>query len=134
MRRPTPISTIKAFIAERDRCRDPGHKTKDVPLHDAFFCNTNSMWDTVSQELKCDAERLCSHRMAVTRTIIALIQTLSGFTVALLVGPEGREGPEGIEEVEHSANADDAKEDESVVVGDPNASDVERAQTAWNKK
>ena len=44
------------------------------------------------------------------------------------------EGPEGIEEVEHSANADDAKEVESVVVGDPNASDVERAQTAWNKK
>ena len=29
-------------------------------LRDAFFCNTNRMWDTVSREVKCEAEPHCS--------------------------------------------------------------------------
>jgi len=46
-----PPLDFEAFIQERDRCRDGSYVSSFYPLREGYFCNTNRMWDRVSQEL-----------------------------------------------------------------------------------
>ena len=63
-----PALTFGEFIQERDRCRDRKYRSDHMLLRDAFFCNTNRLWDTVSREIEDEIElhnKLCKIKVLV---------------------------------------------------------------------
>ena len=53
---PRSALTFGEFVQERDRCRDPKYRSDHMLLREAFFCNTNRLWDTVSREIEDEIE------------------------------------------------------------------------------
>ena len=83
-----PRLNFGAFVAERDRCRDRTYVSDDPILRKGFFCNTNRMWDTVSQELAYATGVGPLYRQEAIATIIVLRMSGSPRNDQLMSGSE----------------------------------------------
>ena len=67
-----PPLSFAAFVDERDRCRDKSYVSSFYPLREGYFCNTNRMWDRVSQELATATAVHPKYRRSAIGAVLAL--------------------------------------------------------------